>query len=200
MVLVGWARDLYVGLFAWLERLAADWLLGLAARFAFLAVLYFYFLASWKTKTGPGLLGAFRIEDNAYYQIVPWAVEAAGGDIAELGLASHLIVFAGTMAELILPALIVAGLFTRAAALGMIVFVIVQSWVDIRFHGVDAQTAGAWFDRFSDSLIADQRLLWGFLLLFLAVKGAGAVSLDHLLKLNPAERHGEADKMTRHNK
>ena len=87
----------------------------------------------------------------------------------------------GTYSEFVLPLLIVVGLFTRLAALGMIGFVLVQSYVDIAVHKVGSQTAGAWFDRFSDGLIWDQRTLWVFLLLYLVVKGAGLISLDALL-------------------
>ena len=79
-----------------------------------------------------------------------------------------------------LPVLIVAGLFTRIAALGMVVFVLVQSYVDITAHAADEKTVGSFFDRIPDSVIADQRTLWIFLLLYLFIYGAGKVSLDHL--------------------
>jgi putative oxidoreductase len=67
------------------------------------------------------------------------------------------------------------------AALGMIGFIAVQSFVDIAFHHADEKTIGALFDRFPDSVILDQRALWMVLLVTLAVRGAGMVSLDHLL-------------------
>lgn len=172
---------LHDGVFGAAEGLAGNWFLPFAARLAFFAVLFFYFINSWKTKVEGGIAGFFSIRDSAYYQIVPWAVDAAGGDIAQVGLLSHLIVFAGTVAEFVLPVLIVAGLFTRVAALGMIGFVAVQTLVDVNFHGVTGDTLGALFDRFSDSLVADQRTLWAFLLLVLVVKGGGALSLDALL-------------------
>ena len=90
---------------------------------------------------------------------------------------------AGTWAEFILPLLIIIGLFTRLAALGMIGFVVVQSLTDIYGHnGTDIKTLGAWFDRFPDGVILDQRLFWVFLLSLLVVKGAGAVSVDALLR------------------
>lgn len=168
--------------FAALESALDGWFLGLLARFVFAAVLLLYFLNSARTKVGDGLLGFFDVADNAYYQIVLPAVEAAGGDVSQVALVPWgLIVWAGTYAEFALPLLIVAGLFTRLAALGMIVFVIVQSYVDIAVHNVDAQTVGAWFDRFPAAPVADQRLLWGFLLIFLVVRGAGRVSLDAAL-------------------
>ncbi len=92
-----------------------------------------------------------------------------------------LVVYAGSYGEFILPVLIVAGLFTRFAAVGMMVFIAVQTFVDINFHGVDAATIGAWFDRDSASLIMDQRLLWFVLILILVVRGAGPIALDRLL-------------------
>lgn len=174
-------RNLHNAVFGAIERAAGDWFLPLAARLAFLAVLFFYFLNSWATKVEGGVLGFFSVKDGAYYQIVPWAVEAAGGDPAQVGFLDHLVVLAGTVAEFVLPVLIVAGLFTRIAALGMMAFVAVQTWVDVNFHGVAGDTLGALFDRFSDSLVADQRTLWAFLLLVLVVKGGGAVSLDAIL-------------------
>ena len=80
------------------------------------------------------------------------------------------------LAEFILPLLIVAGLLTRLSALGMIGFVVVQTIVDIAFHGAEA---GAWFDRQAIDLV-DQRFLWVFPLVLLVAFGAGRASLDEL--------------------
>ncbi|WP_193367193.1 DoxX family protein [Pelagibius marinus] len=158
------------------------WFLGLLARFLFAAVLLVYYLNSASTKVGEGIAGFFSVGDNAYFQILPSVVEAYNYDASQVPFFPYdLIVIAGTYAEFILPILIVLGLFTRLAALGMIGFTLVQSYVDIVFHGVDAKTIGAWFDRFSDAAILDQRALWVFLLVTLVVKGAGAVSLDWVL-------------------
>jgi putative oxidoreductase len=96
-------------------------------------------------------------------------------------------VYAGTYAEFVLPALIVLGFLTRIAAAGMIVFVAVQTYVDLNFHGVDAATIGAWFDKEPGSTIADQRAFWVFLLLYLVLRGAGAISLDRLFGGRPDE-------------
>jgi len=170
----------YTKVFDAIERGAQDWFIGLFARATFLAVLFLYFFNSWSTKAEEGLAGLLSVRDSAWYQIAPWAVEAAGGDLAKVGLLDNLIVYAGTYAELLLPLMIVAGLFARAAALGMIVFVAVQSFVDIRFHGVGLETTGSLFDRFPDSAVADQRLLWIFLLAMIVIKGAGWLSLDSL--------------------
>ena len=80
-----------------------------------------------------------------------------------------------------MPLLIVLGLLTRLAALGMIGFVLLQSLTDIVGHGADAATVGAWFDRASDALILDQRAFWLLALLVLVLNGAGPLSLDRLL-------------------
>ena len=155
--------------------------LPLVARFVFAAVLLSYFLASAATKFGDGLFGFVNPADAAYYQIVLPAVEAAGGDVSAVPFFPWgLIVRLGTWAETLLPLMLVAGLLTRLAALGMLGFIAVQTAVDISVHQVDASTIGAWFDRFPDAVIADQRLLWVLPLLVLAVKGAGTLSLDRL--------------------
>lgn len=160
------------------EPMLDRWFLGLFARLVFLAVLVPYYLNSALTKFD----GPFAIADSAYYQIALPAVEAAGGDVSAISFFPWgLMVFFGSYGEFILPLLLVAGLFTRIAALGMIGFVIVQTLTDILVHNVDATTIGALFDRFPDSVILDQRLLWVFPLVYLAVKGAGLLSLDKLL-------------------
>lgn len=167
--------------FGGIEKLAGSWFLPLLARLVFLAVLFSYFLNSFATKVGEGAGGFFQVQDGAYFQILTESgLEPFGFDTANVPFLLDLVVYAGTYAELLLPLLIVAGLFTRVAALGMIVFVLVQSFVDINLHGVGAETAGMLFDRDSASLIWDQRTLWVFLLTVLVVRGGGALSLDAL--------------------
>lgn len=173
--------NLYDAVFGGLQRALGDWFLGLFARLVFAAVLFFYFFNSAKTKFGESAFGIPTVNDNAYFQILPSVVEQYGFDASQIPFFPYqVIVMAGTYAEVILPVLIVIGLFTRFAALGMIGFVSVQSYVDIAFHGADEKTIGAWFDRFSDATILDQRALWVFLLAYLVVRGAGAISLDQL--------------------
>lgn len=158
-----------------------DRILGLLGRLIFAAVLFGYFWNAALTKIGDGPLGFLHITDSAYVQILPSVMEANQYDSSALGFFPWgLIVALGTYAEFVLPVLIVVGLFTRAAALGMLVFIAVQSFVDIAFHAADQVTTGAFFDRLPSSLIADQRALWAFLLVTLAVKGGGALSLDAL--------------------
>lgn len=163
-----------------LERALAGWFLGAAARFVFAAVLFGYYWTSAVTKLGDGALG---LGDGAYVQILPGRMAAAGYDATQIALVPWgLIVALGTYAEFLLPALIVAGLATRLAAAGMIGFIAVQSWVDVAGHGADAATIGALFDRAPNAVILDQRALWLFLLAVLVAKGAGALSLDALLR------------------
>lgn len=179
MTLLAALARLHARLFDTLERALEPWFLGLFARFTFAAVLFGYYWVSAMTKFRDGFP---MPSDSAYIQILPSVTEAYGYDASAIPtLPWGLIVFAGSWAEILLPILIVAGLATRLAALGMIGFVIVQSWVDVAFHGADAATFGALFDRMPGSAILDQRLLWTLLLAILVVKGAGALSLDALL-------------------
>lgn len=159
----------------------ADWLLPTLARLVFAGVLLFYFLNSGMTKLGDGFAGLWTPSVGAYAQIFPKAIEAAGYDTEALSLYHTLVVLAGTWAEFILPVLIIVGLLTRLAALGMIGFVVVQSLTDVYGHGA-TDAIGAWFDRFPDAAILDQRALWILLLLVLVIKGAGPLSIDRALK------------------
>lgn len=164
-----------------LSRAGDAWAIGLAARFSFAAVLLVYYWHSASLKISEGLFGFLFPTAGAYAQILPQITEAAGYNPANIGFIYHLVVLAGTWAEFVLPFLIVAGLFTRLAALGMIGFICVQSWVDITGHNADAETIGAWFDRLPDAAILDQRLFWVFVLLMLVLKGPGLISLDAAL-------------------
>lgn len=161
-----------------LDRLGNS-LVPLMARACFAAVLLMYFWVSGLTK----LDGVFTPSLGAYAQIFPRAMEAAGYDASQMGALRWLIVLVGSWAELVLPALIVLGLATRLAALGMIGFVVVQSLTDIIGHAASPATIGAWFDAASDALILDQRALWVFVLLTLVLKGAGPMSIDRVLAL-----------------
>lgn len=166
------------------DRLArADWVLATLARLLFAAILLMYFWISGLTKLGDGPSGIFTPSTGAYVQIFPRMMEAAGFDTDQFGVFARLFVLAGTWAEFILPALIVLGLLTRLAALGMVGFVVLQSLTDLYGHNAlgDPSVQGAWFDRFPDAAIMDQRALWIFLLIVLVIKGAGPLSLDRAL-------------------
>lgn len=173
---------LHAAAFAFVDRIFGAWLLGTLGRAIFAGVLLVYFLDSARTKLGDGLTGLFALSDGAYVQILPQAFEAAGYDKAALTTLQVVIVHLGTYAEILLPIMIVVGLFTRLAAFGMIGFVAVMTYVDITGHGVDSTTIGTWFDNSPSAAIADQRPLWIFLLLTLVLKGPGPLSLDRLFR------------------
>jgi len=176
-------------LFGMIECALKGWLPGLLARLVFAAVLLVYFLNSAARKLGEGVAGFFSVSDSAYFQILPPVIERYNYDATQVPFFPwDIIVYLGTYSEFVLPVLIVVGLFTRIAALGMIGFVCVQSYVDIAFHNVDAATIGGWFDHLSNAAIMDQRALWVFLLAYLVIHGAGAVSLDSVFSKIRARR------------
>ncbi len=185
----GSLRAAHDAAFEALRRALDGWFVETAARLVFAAVLFGYYWNSALTKVGDGLAGFFTISDGAFVQILPAQMEAAGYDSSQIATFPWgLVVAAGTYAEFLLPLLIVAGLLTRLAALGMIGFVLVQSYVDVAFHGADAATLGALFDRLPGAAILDQRALWVFLLAVLVAKGAGPLSLDALFGRAGAQR------------
>ena len=159
---------------------SADTVLPTLARFVFAATLLFYFWNSGLTKFE---LNPFSPSMNGYVQIFPKAMEAVGYDITQLSWFNWAVVVTGTFAEFILPFLIMIGLFTRLAALGMIGFVVVQSLTDLYGHdGIsEPATLGAWFDGLPTGVILDQRAFWMVVLVTLSLKGAGAFSVDYLL-------------------
>ncbi|MBP0481702.1 DoxX family membrane protein [Sagittula salina] len=168
-----------------LGRLAP--LLPLMLRVTFAATLLGYYWKSAATKlldrAEPGLRDWLTLESGVYAQIFPRQFEAAGYDPDQLSVLHGAIAAAGTLAELLLPLLIIAGLMTRLAALGMIGFVVVQTATDVIGHGA---MPGALFDgRYQ---LLDERLLWCALLATLVVTGAGALSFDRLIapRLHPA--------------
>lgn len=168
--------------FSSVERMFGG-LVPLLARLVFAATLLMYFWSSAMTKLGDGIMGIFIPSTGAYAQIFPKQMEAVVYDVSQLSIFHWAVVVAGTWAEFILPLLIVIGLFTRLAALGMIGFVVVQSLTDLYGHGgiAHAETLGAWFDKVPDSAILDQRAFWMLILVTLVIKGAGVLSLDRIL-------------------
>lgn len=161
-----------------LHRVEQGLLIETMARLVFAGLLLSYYLGSAMTKFDAGFLGLFPPSAGAFAQILPPIAEEFSYDVEAIPFFPwHLIVIAGTLAEIILPVLIIVGLLTRISALGMIGFVIVQTFVDVQFHGADF---GGLLNAQSGELI-DQRLLWIFLLLVMVVKGAGKISIDHVL-------------------
>ncbi len=164
---------------------AGDAILPLLARLVFAGVLVHYFWKSGVTKLGDGIFGIFNPSLGAYAQIFPKAMEAVGFDTSQLTVFHWAVVVGGTLAEFILPFLIIIGLLTRLATIGMIGFIVVQSLTDLYGHnGFANGVLGAWFDRFPDAVILDQRAFWVLCLLILVFKGAGALSVDRLLFRN----------------
>ncbi|HUQ12551.1 MAG TPA: DoxX family protein [Steroidobacteraceae bacterium] len=87
----------------------------------------------------------------------------------------------GSFGELFFSALLVLGLFSRVGALGLFavnLMAVVSYWHVLGQEGFEAALA--------------QHVLWGFMLLVLAVSGPGAISLDHLLQ----RRAGNRDALT----
>lgn len=168
---------LHARIFGALETHVAPALLPTLARVLFVGVLFGYYWNSGLTKTGDGLFGFVNLDTGAYIQILPRVFDAVGYDPSALGPFARLVVLTGTWAEFILPILLLVGLCTRLAALGMTGFVLVQTWVDVMGHGA---ALGSLFDRHADGLI-DTRALWLFPLIVLVVKGAGPLSVDAAL-------------------
>ncbi|WP_419908670.1 DoxX family protein [Hoeflea sp.] len=175
--LIDLVRRLHDGIFGAIERSTDGWFMGLFSRLVIAATLYVYYLNSARTKVGDGLIGFFQVSDGAYIQIAGKAFEAAGYETSGLPLTTHLMVIAGTYGEFILPILVIIGLFSRVGALGMIIFVAVQTYVDVTGHGVDL---GTLFNG-QPAEIIDQRLFWLVPLVYVAIKGPGLISLDSFL-------------------
>ena len=149
-------------------------ILPLLARGIFAATLLIFFLNSAWTKLGSN---PFSPSIGAYAQILPQKAAMLNYNPASFSWLDWLIVMAGTYGEIILPLLIVMGLMTRLAAIAMVGFVFVMTYVDITGHQV---MSGMIFDRHINGII-DQRLFWICLLIVVAALGAGRFSLDYLL-------------------
>lgn len=158
------------------QTLGGTALLGLGTRIVFASVLLKFFWTSAMTK-----VDGFGLSFNAYAQIFPKKMEALGYDPTLLSAPYHLIAGLGTIAEFALPFLVLIGLFTRLSSVAMLGFITVMTLTDIYGHGIGAETIGAAFDRFPDAAIADQRLLWVWLLVVLIVTGGGRFSVDRLI-------------------
>lgn len=157
-------------------------LLATLARAAFAAVLLPFFLVSAASKlggtpysVGPDVPGTL-LSLGAFHRLVPWTIDAAtgmplAGPLLSLGLQALV------LAELVLPVLLVAGLFTRTAGGGLIAVVVGTALVDILAHGAPPDAAGALFDANPFGGIIDAAVLWVALLAIPLVLGAGPFSL-----------------------
>ncbi|KIC12944.1 DoxX [Leisingera sp. ANG-M1] len=163
----------YTSLIGKADRMS-DFIVPTLARLVFAAVLLVYYWNSAGLKTDGSI---FSPSAGAFGQIFPHAAEAVLYDVTQLNIFQRLVIFAGTVAEYVLPALILVGLMTRLAALGTIGFIWVQTIVDVTGHGVKL---GSLFNNAIE--LVDQRVMWSFLLLVLVFKGAGALSVDALVR------------------
>ncbi len=155
---------------------SSDFLTPTLARLVFAAVLLFYYWNSAMLKIDGSI---FSPSAGAFGQIFPKAAEAVLYDVTQMNIFQRIIIFFGTIAEFVLPALILVGLLTRLSAVAMIGFIWVQTIVDVAGHGV---ALGGLFD---NSLgLMDQRTMWTFLLLVLVINGAGPLSLDRILRIS----------------
>ncbi|MTI03806.1 MULTISPECIES: DoxX family membrane protein [Alphaproteobacteria] len=154
---------------------ASNWLTPTLARLVFVAVLLVYYWNSATLKIDGSI---FSPSAGAFGQIFPKAAEAVLYDVSQMTLYQRVVIFLGTVAEFVLPALLLVGLLTRLAAVGMIGFVWVQTLVDVNGHGIKL---GSLFD--NAITLMDQRVMWTFLFLVIAINGAGPISLDRLLRL-----------------
>lgn len=182
MSLINTLISLHHRIFSSLDNALSDWFLGLAARLIFSSALFFYYFNSGISKLGEGLFGLFNPSAAAYAQILPPIAEAVLYDTSQIAFFPWtIIVIFGTIAEIILPLLILFGLVTRLASVAFIGFIAVQTYVDIAFHGIEAETIGAVFDQVHNSEILDYRLMWMLPLILLILKGPGKASLDYVL-------------------
>ena len=165
--------SLYTDLVERLDK--ADWLVPTLARLVFVLVFLFYFLNSASLKIDGSI---FSPSSGAFGQIFPKAAEAVLWDVTQMNIFQRLIIFAGTVAEFVLPVLIVLGLFTRLAAIGLISFTVVQTLVDVTGHGVGL---GTWLNNAPE--LIDERTLWVFLFAVLLIKGAGPLSIDRVISM-----------------
>jgi putative oxidoreductase len=96
-------------------------------------------------------------------------------------LSPALAAVAGTVGELLFPALLILGLLTRVGALGLFavnLMAVASYWHVLGQDGFEAALA--------------QHVLWGYMLAVIALCGAGRLSLDHLLEKR-AERKTPAN-------
>lgn len=176
-------NSLYEGFFGGLQGLLEGWLLGLAARLTFASVLLMWFLSSALEKVGTGFPDMLIPNATAYNQIIPQQMQQVGLDPTQIEFFPYgLMVYAGTYLEFALPVLILVGLWTRAASLGMLCFLAVMTYVESATTGATI-SAAAFFDGNPGAAIEDQRLLWAFPLVYLLLRGPGAISLDAIFGL-----------------
>lgn len=154
---------------------SSGWLTPTLARAVFIAVLFFYYWNSATLKIDGSI---FSPSAGAFGQIFPKAAEAVLYDVTQMTFFQRIVIFFGTVAEFVLPVLLLVGLLTRPAALAMIGFIWVQTLTDVVGHNI---ALGSLFD--NAITLMDQRVMWTFLMLVIIINGAGPISLDRVLRL-----------------
>lgn len=107
--------------------------------------------------------GQTKVEEGTWFQLTDSTYELFRTEYAGVPLPPELAAVMANAAEHVLPVLLVAGLFTRGAALGLL-----GMTLTIQFFVYP----DAWWSEHS---------LWAALALVLAMRGAGLFSLDALL-------------------
>ena len=118
---------LHARAFAALEDATATWLIPTLARLVFAGVLLVYFWRSALTKLGDGVFGFLSPSTGAYVQIFPKKAEAVRLRRQQFSASRISSSSPAPGPNSSCPLLIVLGLLTRLAALGMIGFVIVRA-------------------------------------------------------------------------
>ena len=110
---------------------------------------------------------------SGYYKIVQWP--GITRTLAQAGLPySYYLGMAGTAAEFVLPLLIVLGLFTRWAAAGLILYIMVATYIG---HPIWRVSPEAFFGQLMN-FMKNLGLIGGFLMLMAFGPGRHAVQLS----------------------
>ncbi len=152
-------------------------LLAVRAGFGVVLMPWFAFdgitkIAGLPLSVGPPA-GLWPLSLGAYASFTPEVLLLG----AEPSAAQHLFALGMTLTQLVLPVLVVIGLFGRGAA----VLLITHLWCAAEVHGQFAGK-GALFDADPFDPAPDQVLLWSLVLLPIAVNGAGPISIDALVE------------------
>ena len=82
--LIGFFVRVYTAVFGFFERITNGWLLGLASRLIFAAVLFQFFWASALTKIGGSIWNIFTPTAGAYAQMFPKLMEQVSYDTSQI--------------------------------------------------------------------------------------------------------------------
>ncbi|MGF1445992.1 MAG: DoxX family protein [Pikeienuella sp.] len=158
-----WGFIVYLGTYAEIV-LPVLIILGFMTRIASLGMLIFIGVMTYKDITGEVLPPSLMVPG---YE-APAAAPATPAPAAEAGATADATASPAETAPVTAPV---------AAS--------VETNPESPYGGVSAETIGTWFDGKPDSEIVDQRAYWAFVLFYLFLRGAGAISLDRLLGGRP---------------